>query len=268
MVRSVIDLQAHSKDFPNSDSGASEAPHHNHSEIGLLVLTNDPMLFRVLEDELHRLKFDTQWASTYEEAVNLSRDEWDPAVVVVDLLIPRAERYSICSIVRSALGVPVVAVGEQPDVPRAAKLGADGFLSKPFSPQTLAETVRAVLDRAATHANPVVARDLKLETEAKIAYAGKQRINLSHEEFELLLRLATAPQSSVSKMDLLKSIRGAVTELDKWLIEIHIMRLMIKLAGQSICRIDRTPADDGFILMTEPSVIGSKVAKKVGCRPN
>jgi DNA-binding response OmpR family regulator len=84
---------------------------------------------------------------------------------------------------------------------------------------------------------------------------------LSPEEFELLLQLATAPEISVSKLDLLKSIRGAVTELDQWLVEIHIMRLMVKLSRQSICRVERTPADDGFMLLTEAVMPRPTVSK-------
>jgi DNA-binding response OmpR family regulator len=169
MGRTGLDLQAQTETASRGPTGITESPLTIEAPIGLLVLTDDPMLNEKFGRELERLSLDPRWAATYEEALDLGKDDWDPEIVVVDLLIPRAERYAICSVVRSAFGVPVIAVSEEPDVPRAAKLGADGYLTKPFSSLSLSTSIRAVLHRETTFGGPIIAGDLKLDQESRTA---------------------------------------------------------------------------------------------------
>ena len=258
MSRSGVDLQSHTDKSSRGLIGITESPPRIESPIGLLVLTDDPMLSEKLGSDLERLSLDPRWATTYEEALDLGKDNWDPEIVVVDLLIPRAERYTICSVVRAAFGVPVIAVGEEPDVPRAAKLGAVGYLTKPINPLSLSTSIRAVLHRETAFGEPIVAGDLSLDPETRTAYLDQHRLSLNGDEFALLARLAASPEISVSKSELLMAMRGAVT--DQWLVDIHVMRLMAKLAEISICRITRTPSDDGFVLSIAAS-LPSKISR-------
>jgi DNA-binding response OmpR family regulator len=260
MGRTGVDLQEQTDNPSRGPTGIIESPLTSETPIGLLVLTDDPMLSEKLGRELERLSLDPRWVATYEEALDLGKDDWDPEIVVVDLLIPRAERYTICSVVRSAFGVPVIAVGEEPDVPRAAKLGADGYLTKPISSLSLSTSIRAVLHRKAAFGGPIVAGDLKLDPDTRTAHVDQHRIALSGDEFALLARLAASPEISVSKSELLKVMRGAVT--DQWLVDIHVMRLMVKLVERSVCRITRTPGDDGFVLSVAASS-ASKISKQL-----
>jgi DNA-binding response OmpR family regulator len=246
MGRSGVDLQAQTDNPSRGPTGITESSPKIEAPIGLLVLTDDPMLSEKLGHDLERLSLLPRWASTYEEAPDLGKDDWDPEIVVVDLLIPRAERYTICSVVRSAFGVPVIAVGEEPDVPRAAKLGADGYLTKPISSLSLSTSIRAVLHRETASGGPIVAGDLRLDPDTRTAFVDQDRLALSSDEFALLARLAASPENSVSKSELLKAMRGAVT--DQWLVDIHVMQLMVKLVDRSVCRITRAPSNDGFVL--------------------
>lgn len=251
MGRSGMDLQAQTDNTSRGPTEITVSPPKNEVPIGLLVLTDDPMLSAKLRRDLERLSLDPRWATTYEEALDLGKDNWDPEIVVVDLLIPRAERYTICRVVRTAFGVPVIAVGEEPDVPRAAKLGADGYLTKPINPLSLSTSIRAVLHRETAFGEPIVAGDLSLDPLTRTAYLDQHRLSLNGDEFVLLARLAASPEISVSKSELLKAMRGAVT--DQWLVDIHVMRLMVKLVERSDCRITRTPSDDGFVLSVAAS---------------
>jgi DNA-binding response OmpR family regulator len=252
MGRSGVDLQAQTDNPSRGPTGITESPSKIEAPIGLLVLTDDPMLSERLGNDLDRLLLDPRWASTYEEALGLGKDDWDPEIVVVDLLIPRAERYTICSVVRSAFGVPVIAIGEEPVVPRAAKLGADGYLTKPISSLSLSASIRAVLHRETACGGPIVAGDIRLDPDARTAYIDQHHLALSADEFALLTRLAASPEISVSKSEMLQAMRGAVT--DQWLVDIHVMRLMVKLADRSVCRITRTPSDDGFVFSVAASL--------------
>jgi DNA-binding response OmpR family regulator len=229
---------------------SASAPSNRESVIHLLVLTDDQALSAKLGHDLEQLSFDPRWASTYEQALDQLFGDWTPEIVVVDLLIPRAERYSICRVVRTHFGVPVIAVGEEPDMPWPAKLGADEYLGKPISPLSLSTCVRDVLQRQIAYQGAIVAGDLTLNPLARSVVAGHQSIDVNDDEFALLGRLALSPDEIISRNELFRTIRGGATDLDRWLVDIHLTRLMVKLAGISNCRISRAPHDQGFMLST------------------
>ncbi len=250
MNRAASSNDIQTEHLVQSSRETPSTPSISESVIQLLVLTDDQALSAKLESGLEQLSFDPRWASTYEEALDRLFDGWTPEIVVVDLLIPRAERYSICRVVKTHFGVPVIAVGEEPDTPRPAKLGADDYLGKPISPLSLSTCVRDVLQRELTYQGTLVADDLVLDPKTKSVLVAHKRVNVSREEFALLARLALSPDESVSRTELFRTIRGGATDLDRWLVDIHLTRLMVKLAGISRCRISRAPNDQGFVLST------------------
>jgi len=145
MVRVIVDSEAQSAGSPRSHSGLAKAPIQDGHQTCVLFLTDDPFLRGELDGRLEQLKLHPRWAATFEEALATTDGGWAPEVVVVDLLIPRTERYTICSELRAAFGVPVIVVGDQPSPSRATKLGADGFLNAPINPHSLTTIVRDIL---------------------------------------------------------------------------------------------------------------------------
>jgi DNA-binding response OmpR family regulator len=107
-----------------------------------------------------------------------------------------------------------------------------------------------VLHREAAYRDALVAGDLTLDPKARSVLGAHQSVNLSGDEFALLARLALSPNETVSRNELFRIIRGGATDHDRWLVDIHLTRLMVKLADVSKCRISRAPHDQGFMLST------------------
>jgi DNA-binding response OmpR family regulator len=162
-------------------------------------------------------------------------ERMDPDLVVLDVMLPGTDGLELCRWIRSNSELPVImltARGEEADRIVGLELGADDYVTKPFSPRELAARVRSVLRRAAPAPTPVECLsfgDVVLEYGTREARKNGREIRLTAKEFDLLWFLASHPRRVFSRDQLMASVWGYTAALDTGTVTVHVRRLREKL---------------------------------------
>ena len=200
----------------------------------VLVVDDEPLVRDVLVRYLQREGFDTLEAGDGDTARALVATE-DLQLVVLDLMLPGTDGLSLCRWIRSQGDLPVImltARGEPDDRIVGLEVGADDYVSKPFSARELVMRVKAVLRR--TQPSPVpqeaLAFDgLVLDPVAREAHLDDEPVRLTVKEFDLLYFLAANPRQVFSRSQLMASVWGYEAALDTGTLTVHIRRLRSKI---------------------------------------
>ncbi len=175
----------------------------------------------------------------YDGAVALERALADPPeLVVLDLMIPSLDGFEVCRQLRAKAPVPVImltARGEEADRIVGLELGADDYVSKPFSPRELTARIKAVLRRAAGSVatsgdEPTVLRagSLEVDTVAHEARRDGELVALTSREFDLLVHLMRNPRRAFRREQLLEQVWGFAYG-DTSTVTVHVRRLREKI---------------------------------------
>jgi DNA-binding response OmpR family regulator len=151
--------------------------------------------------------------------------------------------------VQAALGLPVIMVDEHLNDPLTMNLGADLYLEKPVTAESIWASVHAVKSRRQPSGNSVAAGEMLLFSESNAAFVDGRLLDLTCDEFALLVRLARSQGSYVTRSELLNSPLGEQNEADPRLVDTHFVRLMVKLASRSSRRIVRSKSHDAYMLL-------------------
>jgi len=170
-----------------------------------------------------------------EEALRFRYD-----VVLLDLMLPGRDGLSICRDLRARSDVPILmltARGEETDRVIGLEMGADDYLSKPFSPRELLARIRALLRRVRGQAGPATAvlrvGELTLDPAARRAVHRGVELDLTGYEFDLLRVLAERAGRILSREQLMELARGAADEAFDRSIDVHVSRLRQKLGDDA-----------------------------------
>ena len=158
-------------------------------------------------------------------------------LVLLDVMLGRANGFDVLRRIRATSSVPVVmltAKGDALDRILGLEIGADDYLPKPFNPQELAARIRAVLRRTAPDARrpdrpAIVAGDLEIDTRARTARLGTQRLDLTTVEFDLLETLAAGAGEAISRESLVQRVLGREFSPFDRSIDTHVYNLRRKL---------------------------------------
>jgi DNA-binding response OmpR family regulator len=200
----------------------------------ILVVDDEPIVRDVVVRYLEREGYRTLEADDGEAARStIERSAAD--LVVLDVMLPGADGLDLCRWIRSQSDVPVImltARGEEADRIVGLELGADDYITKPFSPRELAARVRTVLRRS----RPGEARsrridfgDVVLEHETREARKAGVELRLTAKEFDLLWFLASHPRRVFSRDQLMASVWGYEPVLDTGTVTVHVRRLREKI---------------------------------------
>ena len=203
----------------------------------ILVVEDDPTVSEVVTRYLEREGFVVEVA--YDGAVGLERALADPPeLVVLDLMIPSLDGFELCRRLRATAPVPVImltARGEEADRIVGLELGADDYVSKPFSPRELTARIKAVLRRAggsvtAGGDEPTVLRAgaLEVDTVAHEARRDGELVSLTSREFDLLVHLMRHPRRAFRREQLLEQVWGFAYG-DTSTVTVHVRRLREKI---------------------------------------
>jgi DNA-binding response OmpR family regulator len=201
----------------------------------VLVVDDEPIVRDVVVRYLRRDGFETLEAGDGNEARELIERE-RPELVVLDLMLPGTDGLALCRWIRAQSNLPVImltARGDEADRIVGLELGADDYVTKPFSPRELAARVRAVLRRATKTPAPTVARlefdDLELDAATREVHAHGRKLRLTAKEFDLLYFLASNPRRVFSRDQLMQSVWGYEAALDTGTVTVHVRRLRSKI---------------------------------------
>ncbi len=179
----------------------------------ILVVDDESQITRVLRMSLTAQRYDVRVANEGEAAIEIMKD-WTPDLVITDLQMPRMDGLTLCKEIRTRSGVPIIVLsvkGDDVTKVKALDLGADDYVTKPFSMNELLARVRANLRRApvGTPDSKIQAGDFDIDLDARIVKVRGREIHLTPKEYDLLLYLARHSGKVVQHRVLLAAVWGA-----------------------------------------------------------
>ncbi|MCY7303323.1 MAG: response regulator transcription factor [Thermoleophilia bacterium] len=200
----------------------------------VLVVDDEPIVREVVVRYLKREGHTTLEADHGDRAREMLEQE-TPDIVVLDVMLPGTDGLELCRWIRSRSELPVIlltARGEEADRIVGLELGADDYVTKPFSPRELAVRVRTVLRRSAP-AQDAEARlsfgDIEIDTRTRDVHKGGTEIRLTAKEFDLLAFLAGNPRRVFGRDQLMSRVWGYEAALDTGTVTVHVRRLREKI---------------------------------------
>ena len=200
----------------------------------ILVVDDKKEIQMLLKQYLGQEGFDVVTASDGRQALFAARQE-KPDLVLLDLMMPEMGGIEFMRLFSRESDTPVIVLTakvEESDKVLGLELGADDYITKPFSMRELTARIRAVLRRLEKQsAEPDILRvaDIELDRAARIVKIAGKPIDLTPSEFELLASLMAAPGRVFSRLELLDKLQGAAYEGYERTIDVHIRNLRAKI---------------------------------------
>ena len=200
----------------------------------VLVVDDEQIVREVVVSYLRREGYQTLEAGDGDAARELiERDP--PALVILDVMLPGTDGFELCRWVRARSDLPVIlltARGEETDRIVGLELGADDYVTKPFSPRELAARVRTVLRRVAPRPSTLerlTFDELEIDAQTREVHRRGSALELTAREFDLLWFLASHPRRVFSRDLLMDRVWGYEAALDTGTVTVHIRRLREKI---------------------------------------
>jgi DNA-binding response OmpR family regulator len=203
----------------------------------ILVVDDEPKVARLARDYLEKNGFRVLTAADGQSALTTARRE-KPDLVILDLMLPHIDGREVCRILRRESNVPIImltALSEEIDQVTGLEIGADDYITKPFSVRALVARVRALLRRTRGEVKaPGIVRvgGLEIDAEKYSAAFNSNPLKLTPNEFKLLHLLASRPGQTLTREQLLEDLHGAAFSMDRS-IDSHIKNLRKKLEAAS-----------------------------------
>jgi DNA-binding response OmpR family regulator len=209
----------------------------------VLVIEDEPSIMRLIRLYLEQAGFQVLLAQDGQTGLELHARE-QPALVVLDVMLPVLDGWEVCRRIRERAATPILmltARRTEDDRVTGLDLGADDYLTKPFSPRELISRVRAILRRAAPAASAggsaeperVTYDGLTIIPSAHRVEVEGRSVDLTAKEFDLLLAFARAPDHVFSRESLLSQVWGFDYLGDSRTVDVHIGTLRKKIERDS-----------------------------------
>ena len=223
----------------------------------MLVVEDDQMLQRLIVIYLEKAGFDVVAASTGKEATELFQ-QISPCFVILDLMLPEMTGEEVCRYIREDCqsDVPVIIVTakiREQDRINGLKMGADDYITKPFSPEELVVRVETVLRRAVHHCQKVTIGHLTLKPNKHEVWSDSEQLHLTASEFAILKELMLHPNQVLSREQLIQTLYPLHEKnVYERTIDVHVknIREKIKKEGESSIMI-QTVRGVGYKFVTE-----------------
>lgn len=200
----------------------------------ILIIEDEPELVRVLRAYLEKSGFQVESAYRGDTGLSLWQHK-HPDLVILDLNLPGMDGLDVAREIRRQGNTPIIMLTarvEESDQLIGLELGADDYVTKPFSPRLVVARVRALLRRAQGGSAPpriLRAADLEIALDAHTVTRDGQEIPLTPTEFDILVTLASQPGRAYSRLQLLETLQGATYAGYERTIDAHIKNLRAKL---------------------------------------
>jgi DNA-binding response OmpR family regulator len=200
----------------------------------VLVVDDEPIVRDVLSRYLVKDGFDVDVAEDGQAAIDMFRANL-PDLVLLDLMLPKLDGFQVFERIRSHTNTPVImltARREEQDRITGLHLGADDYVSKPFSPKEVVARVRAVLRRtepAAEEGADLEFSDIQIQPRSRRLFVSSEEVALTPREFDLLFLLASNPSRVFTRLELLEELWDFAFYGDPATVTVHIRRLREKI---------------------------------------
>jgi two-component system alkaline phosphatase synthesis response regulator PhoP len=200
----------------------------------VLVVDDDPGIVKVVRAYLEQAGFDVLVAYDGKKALHIARHD-KPDLVVLDLMLPEMDGWDVCRALRKESDVPIIMLTarvEETDKLVGLELGADDYVTKPFSPRELAARVRSVLRRSgAMPAEPerMSLRGVTIDLSRHVVVVQGEPVDLTPTEFGLLAALMQDPGRAFTRSQLLESVQGYAYDGYERTIDVHVKNLRQKI---------------------------------------
>ena len=210
------------------------------SEKTIFIIEDEPSIAEVVELYLRRAGYQVRIAAD-GLAAQAMLEKHLPDLVVLDLMLPGVDGYTLTRWLRDRSDVPIIMLTsrrEETDRIAGLEMGADDYIVKPFSPQELVSRVRAVLrrvggDKASEGERPLSLGDLSIDPLARAVSMRGQSVDLTVKEFDMLYLLARHPRQVFSRDQLLERVWGTSEYIDPGTVTVHVRRLREKIETDS-----------------------------------
>ncbi len=208
----------------------------------ILVVEDEKAILDILKFNLEKEGYKVAVAMDGEDAVTMAR-QVNPDLILLDLMLPKLDGFEVCKSVRSWSDAPIImltAKGEETDKIKGLELGADDYITKPFSMRELSARIKANLRRLSAenapaegttfrNGNTICAGGLKIDCDRYEVYRDDTPVDLTIREFELLKFLAIQPEKVFSREVLLEKVWGYEFFGDVRTVDVTIRRLREKV---------------------------------------
>ena len=202
----------------------------------ILVVDDEPKIVQLVRDYLERAGFAVLSAQDGKTALSLARTE-KPDLLILDLGLPGLDGLDVTRELRKSSNAPIIMLttrSEETDKLVGLELGADDYITKPFSPKELVARVRVVFRRMEVYSQPgsetIQAADLTLDVaRMQVTAPGREIEPLTPSEFELLALLARSPGRIFTRLQLLDAIHGVAFESYERAIDAHVKNIRRKI---------------------------------------
>ncbi|MEW5994233.1 MAG: response regulator transcription factor [Candidatus Zixiibacteriota bacterium] len=211
----------------------------------ILVIEDEQDILELVTYNLAKEGYQVSGVTTGEDGLKAARSE-QPELIVLDLMLPDIDGLDVCKILKHDArtdGIPIVmltAKGEEADIVTGLELGADDYITKPFSPKVLIARIRALLRRRATgqlgESDTIRVHDLTITPGRHEVLVGNKPVSLTLTEFKILHALARKPGWVFTRYQIVNAAHGEDTIVTDRSVDVQIVGLRRKLgtAGKYI----------------------------------
>ncbi len=210
----------------------------------ILLVDDEQSIQELLSFSLRQDGYEVVQATDGREGLERFRESGFD-LVVLDVMMPRMDGFELCQRIRARSSVPIImltAKAEEIDKIVGLEIGADDYMTKPFSVREFRSRVKALLrrsslvrddDDAGDDEQPIVSGELKIEPPKRRVTLGSRQVELTFVEFEILLAMATSPGRVWARDQLLSQVWGNSDYRDPRTVDVHIRHLREKLESDS-----------------------------------
>ena len=220
----------------------------------ILILDDEPQITRTLRTALAAQAYDVRIANDPEEALRVFR-EWQPDLVITDLMMPGMSGVEVCRAIRTSSSTPILVLSvrdQERSKVEALDAGADDYITKPFGIQELQARVRAHLRRAPERTQAALeAGDFVIDTVAHTIMVQGKPLHLTPKEFDLLAYLARNAGKVITHRALLTTVWGAQSAQQPEYLRVFVGQLRKKLEAETGKQYIQTEPWVGYRLVPE-----------------
>lgn len=203
----------------------------------ILIIEDDPEIIKLLEIHLTDLIYTTAKAMDGELGLNMALEN-DYDLIILDLTLPSMDGVEVCKKLRTKKNTPIImltAKSEEIDRVLGLEIGADDYITKPFSIRELLARIKAVMRRTGVKnanqkdSSTISVEGLHIDVDKRKVLLEEKKVELSPKEFELLVLMASNPGRNYTRTELLNMIWGYNFEGYEHTVNSHINRLRAKI---------------------------------------